>query len=155
MQRFTELKVWQRSHELTLEVYRVTASFPSAERFGLTSQLRRAAASVPTNIAEGSKRQSNQEYARFVNIAEGSLAETEYLVMLSRDLEFLARDSSETLLKEIMEIARCCTVSEKRSSLVWLPKESRVKSRKSKMRGRRLTEAFLRCQHLDPRLLDF
>jgi four helix bundle protein len=56
MQRFTELKVWQRSHQLTLEVYRVTASFPSAERFGLVSQLRRAAASVPTNIAEGSKR---------------------------------------------------------------------------------------------------
>jgi len=77
MQRFTELKVWQRSHELTLEVYRVTASFPSTERFGLISQPRRASASVPTNIAEGSKRQSNQEYARFLNIAEGSLAETE------------------------------------------------------------------------------
>ena len=106
MQRFTDLKVWQRGHELTLEVYRVTASFPSGKRFGLTSQLRRAAASVPTNIAEGSKRQSNQEYARFLNIAEGSLAETEYLLMLSRDLGFLARDSSETLLKEIAEIAR-------------------------------------------------
>ena len=75
MQRFTELKVWQRSHEVTLEVYRVTACFPSAERFGLISQLRRAAASVPTNIAEGSKRQSNQEYARFLNIAEASLVE--------------------------------------------------------------------------------
>ncbi|MGA2609987.1 MAG: four helix bundle protein [Terriglobia bacterium] len=106
MQRFTELKVWQRSHKLTLEAYRLTASFPSAERFGLISQLRRAAASIPTNIAEGSKRQSNQEYARFLNIAEGSLAETEYLVMLSRDLGFLARDSSDELLKEITEIAR-------------------------------------------------
>jgi four helix bundle protein len=106
MQRFTELKVWQRSHQLTLEVYRVTTSFPSAERFGLISQLRRAAASVPTNIAEGSKRQSNQEYARFLNIAEASLAETEYLVMLSRDLGFLAHDSSEELLKEVTEISR-------------------------------------------------
>ena len=106
MQRFTELKVWQRSHRLTLEAYRVTASFPSAERFGLISQLRRAAASVPTNIAEGSKRQSNQEYARFLNIAEGSLAETEYLIMLSRDLGFLAQDPSGALLKEITEIAR-------------------------------------------------
>ncbi len=106
MQRFTELKVWQRSHKLTLEAYRVTTSFPSAERFGLISQLRRAAASTPTNIAEGSKRQSNQEYARFLNIAEGSLAETEYLVMLSRDLGFLAPDSSDELLKEITEIAR-------------------------------------------------
>jgi four helix bundle protein len=106
VQRFTELKVWQRSHELTLEVYRVTASFPSAERYGLISQLRRAAASVPTNIAEGTKRQSNQEYARFLNIAEGSLVETEYLAMLSRDLRFLARDASEALLNEITEIAR-------------------------------------------------
>jgi len=106
MQRFTELKVWLRSHELTLEAYRVTAGFPSAERFGLISQLRRAAASIPTNIAEGSKRESNQEYARFLNSAEGSLAETEYLVMLSRDLGFLARDSADELLKEITEIAR-------------------------------------------------
>ena len=105
MQRFTELNVWQRSHKLTLEIYRVTASFPSAERFGLVSQLRRAA-SVPTNIAEGSKRQSNQEYARFLNIAEASLVETEYLVMLSRDLGFLVPDSSRTLLEEITEIAR-------------------------------------------------
>ncbi len=106
MQRFTELKVWQRSHKLALEAYRVTAAFPSAERFGLISQLRRAAASVPTNIAEGSKRQSNQEYARFLNIAEGSLAETEYLLMLSRDLGFLARDTADGLLKEITDIAR-------------------------------------------------
>ena len=106
MQRFTDLKVWQRSHELTLEVYRVTASFPSAERFGLISQLRRAASSIPTNVAEGSKRRSNQEYARFLNIAEGSLAESEYLLMLSRDLGFLSRESSETLLEEITEIAR-------------------------------------------------
>ena len=106
MQRFTDLKVWQRSHSLALEAYRVTATFPSAERFGLISQLRRAAASIPTNIAEGSKRESNQEYARFLNIAEGSLAETEYLVMLSRDLGFLARDNADGLIKEITEIAR-------------------------------------------------
>jgi four helix bundle protein len=114
MQRFTELKVWQRSHELTLEVYRVTASFPSAERFGLISQLRRAAASIPTNIAEGSKRESNQEYARFLNIAEGSLAETEYLLMLSRDLGFLGGDSANELLKEITEIARMLNALKKK-----------------------------------------
>jgi four helix bundle protein len=114
MQRFTELKVWQRSHGLTLEIYRVTASFPTAERYGLISQLRRAAASIPTNIAVGSKRQSNQEYARFLNIAEGSLAETEYPVMLSRDLGFLARDSSDELLKEINEIARMLNALKKK-----------------------------------------
>jgi four helix bundle protein len=106
MQRFTELKVWQRSHQLTLEVYRITVSFPPVERYGLISQLRRAAASVPTNIAEGSKRQSDQEYSRFLNIAEGSLVETEYLLMLSRDLGYLARNSSDVMLNEVGEIAR-------------------------------------------------
>ena len=86
MQRFTELKVWQRSHGLALQLYRLTAAFPVEERFGLVTQIRRAAVSVPTNIAEGSKRQGKLDYARFLNIAEGSLVETEYLVMLSRDL---------------------------------------------------------------------
>jgi four helix bundle protein len=69
MQRFTDLRVWQRSHKLVLEIYRLTRRFPPNEMYGLTSQLRRAAASVPTNLAEGSKWQSNLEYARFVNIA--------------------------------------------------------------------------------------
>src|ERR1700733_7466309 len=90
MKRFTDLMVWQRSHALVLQVYRLTKTFPSDERFGLTSQLRRAVLSVPTNIAEGSKRLTNPEYARFLNIAEGSLAETEYLLMVSRDLGYLS-----------------------------------------------------------------
>jgi four helix bundle protein len=78
VQRFTELKVWQRSHSLVLEVYRLTSKFLSDEQFGLTSQLRRAIVSVPTNIAEGSKRLTKADYARFLNITEGSLAESEY-----------------------------------------------------------------------------
>ena len=106
MQRFTELKVWQRGHALVLEIYRVTATFPTDERFGLTSQLRRAAASVPTNIAEGSKRQHPPDYARFLNVAEGSLAETEYLLFLSRELGYLTSDVAEPLLKEAGEISR-------------------------------------------------
>src|ERR1035437_7903168 len=88
MQRFTELKGWQRSHALVLQVYSLTKTFPPDERYGLTAQLRRAVLSVPTNIAEGSKRQTNADYARFLNIAEGSLAETEYLLMVSRDLHY-------------------------------------------------------------------
>jgi four helix bundle protein len=134
MQRFTELKVWQRSHQLTLEMYRVTASFPSAERFGLISQLRRAAASVPTNIAEGSKRQSNQEYARFLNIAEASLVETEYLLMLSRDLGLLAQDSSEVMLQEVTEIAKMLSGLRRKVELSAAASESRVKSQESKVR---------------------
>jgi len=89
-----------------LEVYRLTAKFSSDERFGLISQLRRAAASVPTNIAEGSKRQSSSEYARFLNIAEGSLAETEYLLMLAKDLGFLSPQQFDPPLNEISNIAR-------------------------------------------------
>jgi len=106
MQRFTDIKAWQRSYALALNVYRTTSSFPAGERFGLTSQLRRAAVSVPTNIAEGSKRRRAQDYARFLNISEGSLAETENLVMLSRDLGFIAAEGAQLLLSEIAEISR-------------------------------------------------
>jgi four helix bundle protein len=106
MQHFRELKVWQKSHALVLNLYRLTKGFPGHERFGLTSQLRRAAVSVPTNIAEGTKRRGKQDYARFLNIAEGSLSETEYLVMLSRELGYLQRQEAEGPLSEISEIAR-------------------------------------------------
>ena len=106
MQRFTALKVWQRSHALVLAIYRATVSFPSDERFGITSQLRRSAVSVPSNIAEGSKRQGRLDYARFLNIAEGSLGETQYLLMLARDLGYLSQDVATSLLGEADEVAR-------------------------------------------------
>ena len=105
MQRFTDLKVWQRSHALALRVYKLSKELPAEEKYGLVSQLRRAAVSVPTNIAEGSKREGNQEFARFLNIAEGSLVETEYLIMLCRDLEFLTSAAAAPLLAEIKEVA--------------------------------------------------
>lgn len=106
MQRFTDLNVWKRGHALVLDVYRVTRALPAEERFGLLPQLRRAVLSVPTNIAEGSKRQTPADYARFLNIAQGSLAETEYLLMVARDLEYIASDRVTALLAEIDEIAR-------------------------------------------------
>jgi len=89
-----------------LGIYQLTKDFPSSERFGITSQLRRAAVSVPTNIAEGTKRLGSQDYVRFINIAEGSLAETEYLIMLSRDLAYLLPEATAKPLAEITEIAR-------------------------------------------------
>ncbi|HEV2176802.1 MAG TPA: four helix bundle protein [Terriglobia bacterium] len=106
MQRFTDLKVWQRSHALTLEVYGLSRTFPNDERFGLVSQLRRSAASVPTNIAEGSKRKTSQDYARFLNLAEGSLAETEYHLILSRDLGYINVAQADATFSRIAEIAR-------------------------------------------------
>ena len=106
MQRYTDLKVWQRSHEMTLAVYRVSLQFPRDERFGLTSQLRRAAVSVPANIAEGSKRKGNVDYARFLNIAEGSLAEVDYMLLLGRDLGYCEAEAANKLRVESEEISR-------------------------------------------------
>lgn len=106
MQRFTDLKVWQRGHALVLNIYRMTTGFPQVERYGLISQLRRAALSVPTNIAEGSERVTRQDYARFINLAEASLAETEYLIMVSRDLGYTTPAQAGTSLRDVAELAR-------------------------------------------------
>lgn len=106
MQNFRKLAVWQRSHRLALEIYRLTKNFPSEERFGVTSQLRRAAVSVPTNIAEGSKRRQPRDFAHFLNIAEGSLAETEYLLIFSTDLGYIEADAANNFLAETEEILR-------------------------------------------------
>ena len=110
MQRFTELKVWQRSHAAVLEIYRLTLQFPASEHYGITAQVRRAAVSASTNIAEGAKRLSRKDYAHFLNIAEGSLAETEYLVLLSRDLRYLPAAEADPLLAELAEIMRMVAV---------------------------------------------
>jgi len=106
LQRFTELRVWKRSHAFALSLYRLSRNFPGDERSGLSGQLRRAVLYVPTNIAEGSKRHGRQEYARFLNIAEGSLAEVECLLMFSRDLPYLEKRTSEASLAEADQIAR-------------------------------------------------
>ena len=85
---YRELIVWQKAHAWVLNVYRLTRQFPKEELYGLTSQLRRAAASVPSNIVEGFKRRGPQEKLRFLNIAEASLAEASYQLLLSQDLEY-------------------------------------------------------------------
>lgn len=106
MQPYTDIKVWQRSHALVLQVYRLSAVLPQDERFGLVSQLRRAAASAPTNIAEGSKRRSRHDFAHFLNIAEGSLAELDYLLLLTRDLGYVGDEKVAPMRAEVDEIAR-------------------------------------------------
>lgn len=83
MKNFKELLIWQRSHQLVLEIYIITKSFPKDELFGLTSQMRRSSASIPTNIAEGCGRNSDAEMNRFLIIAQGSAAELEYQIILS------------------------------------------------------------------------
>jgi four helix bundle protein len=89
-----KLKVFDRAHGLAIRVYRLTATFPNAERYGLCSQLRRAAVSVPTNIVEGCARQSAREYDRFLDVALGSAAEVGYLLELASDLGVASREKS-------------------------------------------------------------
>src|SRR5215216_1917595 len=88
-QTFEELIVWQKSHQLTLLVYKITADYPKHELYGLVSQMRRSAVSVPANIAEGFKRRKNPDKARCMNIAQGSLEELRYYFVLARDLGYV------------------------------------------------------------------
>jgi four helix bundle protein len=94
---YKKLLVWQRANELAREIYLTTKKFPKEELYGITSQLRRAAVSIPTNIVEGSGRQNRNEFKQFINIALGSLAETEYLLELCLQLTYLNLESYNRL----------------------------------------------------------
>lgn len=104
MKDFRRLKVWHKSHALVLVVYEATKSFPKEELYGLTSQLRRAAGSIPANIAEGCGRGSDAELGRFLQIAMGSTLELEYHLLLSRDLGYLAEEWDSQLRAYIHEL---------------------------------------------------
>ncbi len=90
MQNYKELKVWEKSHQLVLEIYRITNKFPKEEIYGLTSQIRRAAASIPANIAEGCGKKSQLDLANFLNISLGSTNEIDYFLLLCRDLKYIS-----------------------------------------------------------------
>jgi len=107
--RFEDLIVWQKAHALVLGVYRESANFPRTEVYGLTSQMRRAAVSVPANIAEGFKKRGRSDKARFMNIAQGSLEETRYYLILGRDLGYLDGDAVRTQLEEVSRLLEAYT----------------------------------------------
>ena len=109
MQDFKKLQVWQKSHDLTLRMYELTSRFPREEIYGLTNQIRRACASIPTNIAEGCGRGSSADFARFLHIAMGSANETEYLILLARDLKYLETDMFVELMDTIIEVRKMLT----------------------------------------------
>jgi four helix bundle protein len=106
VRNYRDLLVWEKAHELTLAVYKTTVSFPSEERFGLTSQIRRASASIAANLAEGCGRRSDGEMARYVQIAMGSGAELSYHFLLAKDLGLIQGAEYEAFDARIGEIMR-------------------------------------------------
>jgi four helix bundle protein len=102
----SKLIVWQKSHELVLKIYEATKDFPKEEQFGLTSQIRRAAVSIPSNIVEGKARGSNKDFKRFLLIARGSLEELKYQILLSNDLNYINEDTYKDLLNITKEVGR-------------------------------------------------
>ena len=109
MRDFRKLGVWSKSHQLTLTVYELTAGFPREELYGLTSQIRRAAASIPANIAEGCGREGDAEFGRFLRIAMGSANELEYHSLLSQDLGYLSPTNHEVVAASTGEVKRMLT----------------------------------------------
>ena len=113
MRDFRKIQVWERAHRLTLQVYKITSSFPKDELHGLTIQMRRAAGSIPSNIAEGCGRDTQAELARFVHIAGGSANELEYHLILAHDLGYIDGEVYPELNSEINEIKRMLNGFEK------------------------------------------
>jgi four helix bundle protein len=109
MRNFKDLQVWHKSHLLTLKIYKLTLSFPADEKFGLISQLRRASASIATNIAEGCGRGSNTELRRFFDIAMGSASEVEYQMLLAYDLKYVSEKNYQETVFCIEEVKKMLT----------------------------------------------
>ena len=106
MKDFRKLLVWEKAHKLTLEIYRVTSSFPREELYGLTSQIRRACVSIPANIAEGCGRDSERELLRFMRIAMGSSSELEYEIILAHDLGYLSDEVFIKIQRDLVEVRK-------------------------------------------------
>jgi four helix bundle protein len=106
MHQFKELGIWKKSRLFCSKIYNVTATFPSEEKFGITNQLRRASVSIPSNIAEGSSRNSNKDFARFLEIAIGSAYEVETQLLISSDLGFITEENTIELTNLLEEIIK-------------------------------------------------
>ncbi|MDY0083570.1 MAG: four helix bundle protein [Ignavibacteriaceae bacterium] len=106
MKDFRSLKVWEKSHLIALEIYKLTRSFPKDEQYNLTSQLRRAITSISANIAEGCGRGSDKDFKRFIQIAMGSASESEYLILLTKDLNYISEADFNKLIIAVQEIKK-------------------------------------------------
>ena len=103
---FKEIKVWQKAHQFVVNVYKLTRRFPDFEKYGLSSQFQRAAVSIPANFAEGYKPLSTKDKFNFLNIAQGSLEECRYYVLLSKDLEYISIEAFEYMNNSIEEVSK-------------------------------------------------
>lgn len=103
---FKDIKVWRKAHELVLEIYKVTKLFPISETYGLTAQLKRSAASIATNIVEGYKRKSVKDFAHFLNMADSSLEETKYHLLLANDLKYIDENNYKHLIMMTEDVGR-------------------------------------------------
>ena len=106
MRDFHKLVIWEKSHQLTLDIYKLTQQFPKEELFGLTSQIRRAISSVPTNIAEGCGRETTKDFAHFLQISIGSACEIEYQLLLAHDLNYITDEDYNRLNDEIVSVRK-------------------------------------------------
>lgn len=106
MHKFKQLEIWKQSREFCTQIYTLTSSFPNEEKFGLTNQLRRAAVSIPSNIAEGSSRKSNKDFTRFIEIAIGSAYEIETQLLISSDLGFVNVENLDSFITKIDRLSK-------------------------------------------------
>jgi four helix bundle protein len=113
-ERFEDLEVWRKAHKLVLAIYKLTRSFPNEEKYGLVSQMRRAAVSIPANIAEGFKKRTLRDKSNFYNIAQGSLEELRYYLILAKDLNYLTKG-----LNDVEENLECVNLAEEISRMLY------------------------------------
>ena len=103
---FTNIKAWQHAHAYVIKVYELTHTFPKHEQYALTSQIQRAAVSIPANIAEGFSRRTQKDRLRFYEISEGSLEETKYYIILAQDLQYISKDNARALYAQANDVGR-------------------------------------------------
>lgn len=106
MRNYKKYSVWKLGHEITLDIYRLTKNFPKEELYGMTSQMRRAAYSIPSNIVEGCGRESDAEFRRFLIISQGSASELEYFAILAHDLGYLNKEDFDPILDKVNKVRR-------------------------------------------------
>ncbi|MCK8827028.1 four helix bundle protein [Natroniella acetigena] len=109
METVEDLKVFKKSHSLVVELYKTTTDFPKEEKYGLVSQIRRAASSINANLMEGSHRRTMGEYKQFIGIARGSIGELKYHILLAKDLDYISKDNYFKFREQIQEVSRMLT----------------------------------------------